>query len=96
VIFYDWKWGKPDKSVYSDRFSVRWSGQRYFPAGAYRFGLFADDGVRLWVDGELLVDEWHDGRSEHYAPVTYLSSGEHEVIVEYYENQNEAEIRFWW
>ena len=96
VIFHDWQWGKPDKSVYSDRFSVRWIGQRTFPAGCYRFGVFADDGVRLWVDGELLIDEWHDGRDEYYAPATYLTSGEHEIIVEYYENQNEAEIRFWW
>ena len=97
VIFHDWQWGVPDKSIQQpDRFSVRWSGQRTYPAGCYRFGLFADDGVRLWVDGELLVDEWHDGRSTHYAPATYLSSGEHEIIVEYYENQNEAEIRFWW
>jgi hypothetical protein len=96
AIFHDWKWDSPHRSVYSDDFSVRWSGQRYFHAGCYRFGLFADDGVRLWVDGELLVDEWHDGRSEHYAPATYLNTGNHQVVVEYYEKDNEAEIRFWW
>jgi len=96
AIFHDWKWGKPHRDLSSDHFSIRWSGQRYFHSGCYRFGLFADDGVRLWVDGELLVDEWHDGRGEYFAPVTYLSSGEHTVIVEYYENTGEAEIRFWW
>ncbi len=96
VIFHDWKWDKPLKSLYNDRFSVRWSGQRHFAAGCYRFGLFADDGVRLWVDGELLIDAWYDGRDAHYAPATYLSTGDHEVIVEYYENLGEAEIRFWW
>jgi hypothetical protein len=97
VVFYDWKWGKPKGSnVYSDNFSVRWSGQRYFPAGCYRFGLFVDDGVLLYVDGELLVDEWQDGRAEYYAPATYLSTGYHEVVIEYYEHDGEAEIRFWW
>ncbi len=97
VIFRDWGLGKPYAALpSSDSFSARWTGQRYFHAGSYRFGLFADDGVRLWVDGELLVDQWHDGRGEYHSPVTYLSTGYHDVTIEYYENSGEAELRFWW
>jgi hypothetical protein len=96
-IFYDWSFGKPYAALPSaDQFSVRWTGQRYFHAGCYRFWVFADDGVRLWVDGELLVDEWHDARATYSAPLTYLGTGSHDIIVEYYENSNEAEIRLWW
>jgi hypothetical protein len=95
-IFFDWGFGGPWSQTRSDEFSIRWSGQRYFHAGCYRFGLFADDGVRLWIDGEKLVDAWHDGRGEHHSPVTFLSTGYHQVVVEYYENIGEAEIRFWW
>ena len=77
----------PRPGVPADLFSVRWTGQHEFHAGCYRFGLFADDGVRLWVDGELLVDEWHPGRGDlSTAPITCLSSGHHEVVVEYFEN----------
>jgi len=95
-IFFDWGFDKPRSAMPSaDSFSIRWSGQRYFHAGFYRFGLFADDGVRLWVDGEQLVDQWHTGRGEYHAPVTYLN-GYHDVIVEYFEDSGEAEIRFWW
>lgn len=97
TIFYDWGLGKPVSALPSpDNFSVRWSGDRYFHSGYYRFKLFADDGVRLWVDGELLVDEWHDGRAEFSAPLKYLSTGYHQVVVEYYENTGSAEIRLWW
>jgi hypothetical protein len=97
TIFYDWGLGKPKKALPStDNFSIRWSGERYFHSGCYRFKLFADDGVRLWVDGELLVDEWHDGRAEYSAPLKYLSTGNHQVVVEYYEHVGQAEIRFWW
>ena len=97
TIFYDWGLGKPKKALPSgDNFSIRWTGDRYFHSGCYRFKVFADDGVRLWVDGELLVDEWVDGRGEHSAPLKYLSSGYHHVVVEYYEHVGEAEIRFWW
>jgi hypothetical protein len=97
AIFRDWGMGKPYPGLPSaDSFSARWTGQRYFHAGTYRFGLFADDGVRLWVDGELLVDEWHDGRAEYHSPLTFLTSGYHAVLVEYYENLGSAEIRLWW
>ena len=96
-VFFDWGLGKPRRAMPSaNDFSARWTGQRYFHAGCYRFGLFADDGVRLWVDGELLVDQWHDGRAEYHSPITCLSSGYHQVIIEYYERMGEAEIRFWW
>jgi hypothetical protein len=96
TIFYDWAWDNPRPAIPPDHFSIRWSGQRYFHSGCYRFGLFADDGVRLWVDGEKLIDQWHDGRGEYHSLVTYLSAGYHDVVIEYYENTGEAEIRFWW
>jgi hypothetical protein len=98
TIFHDWGFGRPNKKNLpsSDNFSIRWRGDRYFHSGCYRFKLFADDGVRLWVDGELLVDKWVDGRAEYSAPLQYLSTGYHEVVVEYYEHVGEAEIRFWW
>jgi hypothetical protein len=97
-VFFDWELGKPlpRSKMPSDHFSIRWSGQRYFHAGCYRFGLFADDGVRLWVDGELLVNEWHLGRGEYHSPNTYLSSGYHDVVIEYFEDSGEAEIRYWY
>ena len=95
-IFYDWGLDKPHHSLPRDNFSARWSGQRYFHSGFYRFGLFADDGVRLWVDDELLVSAWRPGRGEHLSPLTYMSTGYHEVVVEYVEYSGEAEIRYWW
>lgn len=96
VLFYDWSFGKPSSALPADHFSARWTGQKYFHAGCYLFGLFADDGVRLWVDGELLVDQWQDGRATYYGPVTYLDTGYHDLMVEYYEHTGEAEIRLWW
>jgi hypothetical protein len=97
AIFNDWGLDKARPHLPSaDNFSIRWTRQQTFHAGCYRFGLFADDGVRLWVDGQLLVDQWHSARATYYSPATYLSTGVHEIIVEYYEGTGEAEIRFWW
>ncbi len=97
AVYYDWGFDKARPALPSpDDFSVRWSGERYFHSGAYRFGLFADDGVKLWVDGALLVDQWHPGRGEYHSLVTHLAEGLHQVVIEYYEVSGEAEIRFWW
>ena len=96
AVFHDWKYDKPLNALNEDEFSVRWSGPRFFHAGWYRFGVFADDGVRLWADGQLLINEWHDGRSEHRSRLTYLSTGDHDLVIEYYEASGEAEIRYWW
>lgn len=48
------------------------------------------------VGAVILVDHWHSGWAEYYSPATYLNSGVHEVIVEYFEGAGEAEIRLWW
>jgi hypothetical protein len=96
AIFHDWGLDNPRHGVSRNHFSVRWTGKRYFHAGFYRFGLFFDDGVRLWVDGKLLYNAWHLGRGGDHAPVTYLSTGYHDIMVEYFENEGEAEIRLWW
>jgi hypothetical protein len=96
AVFYDWGLGRPRGDLPRDGFSVRWQGPRYFHSGCYRFHFFADDGVRLWVDGKLLVDAWQAGRDEQASPLTYLTTGYHNVLIEYFENAGEAEIRFWW
>ena len=96
AVFFDWGWRKPHRDLPRDNFSIRFSGDRYFHSGFYSFGLFADDGVRLRVDGELLVNRWYPGRAEHRSQLTYLSTGYHEVVVEYLEYGGEAEIRYWW
>ena len=42
-----------------DNFSARWEGAITAPEdGDYQIGAEADDGVRLWLDGKLVVDDW--------------------------------------
>ena len=96
AIFHDWGLEAPTGGVPNDGFSVRWTGQGYFHAGAYRFGIYADDGVKLWVDGALVLDAWRNGWAEHRPPIMYLSTGYHDLVLEYFENTGEAEIRLWW
>jgi len=75
---------------------VRWVRRPVFQEGPYRFEVWADDGVRLWVDGLLLIDAWHDSTPTRHEAHLWLSAGPHDVKVEYYERTGEALIRVHW
>jgi hypothetical protein len=79
-----------------DRFSVRWRGTFTFTEGAHRFYAYVDDGVRVWVDGRLVIDQWRDQTSSLWHGDISLPAGEHTVQVEYYENIDRAQVRIWW
>lgn len=96
-LAFNWGTGSPHPAVPSDRFSARWSRQLPFEGRRYRFSLQADDGVRFWIDGRLLIDEWHDLLLDpNYAAELDLLPGNHELLVEYYENVGEAFISLGW
>jgi RNase P/RNase MRP subunit p29 len=94
-IDFDWGRTAPAATMPAEDFSVRWTRQLYFPAGTYRFTTEVDDGVRLWVDGKLLIDQWHDGIASYSSDI-YLGEGKHEIRMEMYERTGYAKARLWW
>ena len=92
---FDWGHGSPAAGLPADFVSARWSRRISFSEGNYRFRLAGDDGVRLWVGGNLLIDRWHDGFTDDTADL-YLIGGEQEVVVEYFEMQGVASVRLSW
>ena len=95
-INFNWGYGAPAAGYQSDNFSVRWTRDVYFSAGSYDFMVTHDDGVRVYVDGSLIIDAWWDQAAATHSATRYLSEGTHQIKVEYYENAGEAVIRFWW
>ncbi|HZE86742.1 MAG TPA: PA14 domain-containing protein [Methylomirabilota bacterium] len=94
VINFAWDTGSPDPSVSSDQFSARWTQTRSLSAGTYIFNVVVDDGFRLYVDGELLIDQWNDHGPRNFAASKALTDGTHTIVVEYYENTGGATILF--
>jgi hypothetical protein len=82
--------------VPSDNFSARWTRNVNFTAGHYRFHLRGDDGIRLWVDGKLLIDKWVVQGPTEYTAETNLSDGNHSLRVEYFEAGGGATVALWW
>jgi glucose/arabinose dehydrogenase len=96
TINHNWGPGSPGGSVPTDHFSARWVGNFTFPAGTTEFTVTADDGIRLWVDGQILIDRWVDQSPTTYTATRNLAAGMHEVRVEYYENSVDATARVSW
>jgi len=98
-ISHDWGNGAPGGGAWGVRdnyFFIRWTKRQHFDAGAYKFVAGADDGIRVWVDGNLVIDQWKDqGYTEYTAWVT-LDAREHDLKVEYYERDSGAAVRVWW
>jgi len=96
TINNDWDSGSPGRRVNADSFTTRWVGTFDFEAADYEFAATADDGVRLWVDGQLLIDQWKDQSATTYKATRTMTSGAHEVKVEYYEYVGSAVAKVSW
>ena len=96
VINFNWGAGSPRPDMPADNFSVRWTRQlRFDQPGLYRFMAESDDGVRVWVDGKLVIGAWRDGYATNEATVN-LTTGSHDLRVDYYEHLGGAAIRVSW
>lgn len=96
TIDFRWTTGSPDPTIPADEFSVRWTKTLTLVAGTYHFRVRVDDGCRLWVDGRLLIDEWHDSAETIYSASVFLAQGSHPVVLEYYERAGGATVALWW
>lgn len=85
-----WGSGSPDPSIRTDRWSARWTKSQFFAGGRYRFTVVADDGVRLYIDGKLHINEWHDSPPATHTADVNLTRGYHNIKMEYYENAGDA------
>jgi hypothetical protein len=94
-IDFAWGYGSPSPGIPADGFSVRWKGTLRFEAGSYRFTTRSDDGVRLWVNGHLLIDHWHDQSLRSHSGTIYLT-GDSPLAMEYYENGGVAAVQLTW
>ena len=90
--------GSPDPAVPVDNFMVRWTGQIEAPITAtYTFHTQTDDGVRLWVNNEQLIDNWTDHSNTHNSGDIALTGGQrYDIRLEYYENGGGAVCELSW
>ncbi|MCF8357218.1 MAG: glycoside hydrolase family 3 C-terminal domain-containing protein [Prolixibacteraceae bacterium] len=87
-----------EQQVNSDYFSIRWTGKLKAPeTGTWEIGFVSDDGVRLYLDGELIAEDWtvHD-MMPTISKVDFEAGREYDIKLEYYEEMGDAGIWLVW
>lgn len=88
----------PAAGVNPKSFSVRWTGKLYAPvSGPYKFTAVVDDGMRIWVDGKLAMDEWRYRKQKVYGQAVALKAGQfYDLKIEYYNAGNGGYAQLNW
>ena len=92
----DWGIGSPSSAVNVDNWSARWTNNLNLIPGRYRFTVSSDDGARLWLNNQLLIDRWTDHPLQTYTVEMDWAGGSLPVRLEYYERSHLAEVHLDW
>lgn len=91
---HDWGETPPNSRLSDSNYSVRWTRNISLAGGVYRLRVVADDGVRVYIDNTLMIDEWHISTGETFIKDFSLSSGVHLFRVEYFEVGGTSYIQY--
>ncbi|HEX2474824.1 MAG TPA: PA14 domain-containing protein, partial [Lacipirellulaceae bacterium] len=97
-VFQNWGTGSPGAGIDGDTFSARWTGQiqaKYSQTQTFR--VLSDEGVRVWVDGQLIIDDWSPHlRRVHTGTINLVAGRFYDIRVDYFEKTGDARIEFSW
>ena len=96
AIDFRWREKAPVYGMPKDKFSVRWTRTVNFQDALYRFSAKADDGIRVYIDGKRLLNEWHTAAGNTIYTFDKQLKGNHTIVVEYYDGSGNAVVKFWW
>jgi beta-glucosidase len=95
---FNWFTNAPFPEMPTDNFSARWTGVFIPPAsGTYQLGARVDDGIRIYLDDKLLVEDWRDrGAKTVTKPVELEAGRKYKLRVEYYDRYHIGEVHLVW
>ncbi len=102
MIDFDWTTGGPFPSPFdtsTNSFTIRWFGQVQAPYDnqVYTFYTKSDDGVRLWVNGQLLIDKWVTQSGVEWSGSILLTTNSPvDIVVQYFEQTGNASVNLSW
>lgn len=98
TINFNWGNGSPASNVPANNFSVRWTGQLRVPTtGNYTIGFNGDDGYRVYVNGQRIINNWRDQSPTYRTGNINLTGGRnYSITVEYYERGGGAVAQLYW
>lgn len=97
-INFDWNADSPDPTVRCDNFSIEWNGDvTPSETGTYTFTTRSDDGVRLWVNNQLIIDNWMvHSPTDNSARISLTAGVKYPIKLQYFNEAGDAEISLKW
>jgi len=98
AVDFEWNDKSPAEGIGRDKYSIRWSGQLTAPESReFTFYTASDDGVRLWIDNKLIIDNWTDHGTTIDSAKMQMTKGKlYDVRIEYFENGGSETIQLGW
>lgn len=97
TINFNWGGASPVAGVPGSNFSVRWKRTASFPSsGVYRFRTTSDDGLRIFIDGRPILNQWYPHAPTQVNSDVYIAAGQRTVTVEYYQGGGGALAQVDW
>jgi hypothetical protein len=95
-IDFDWNGSAPGVGVPGTDFSARWTRTVTFSAGTYQFVLGSDDGTRLYIDGNLVADDWAPRPYATRVLMQTIAGGPHTIVMEYFQGPGQSRATLGW
>jgi hypothetical protein len=99
TINFDWGLASPDPLIQPETFSVRWRGWlQPRVSEEYTFHATSDDGIRLWLGGLLIIDDFsdHSARERSSIPWQLRTGRQYFVRIDYYNNRRKGVAKLAW
>lgn len=97
-VNFNWGGGSPDPLIKKTTYSVRWSGKLLAEhTGEHTIFTNTSDGVRLWINGQLKIDDWKgNSLRENSTKVDFVAGQKYDIVMEYYSNSIDARATLLW
>lgn len=97
-IDFNWGYDAPMKGINPEHFSIKWRGVLVAPtSGSYEFSVKVDDGIRLWVNEQPMINAWGLNDASQFSNKIYLEKGRpYPIRVEYYNGMLNSLIHLYW
>ena len=98
TVDFNWGSGSPAPGIGANTFSARWTGQVEAQfSGVYTFYTQSDDGARLWINGQQIINNWADRPPTESSGTIQLEAGQrYDIRMEFYEKNGSATARLLW
>jgi LysM repeat protein len=93
---FDWRGGSPAPGVPGTFWTARFTQIRYFNPGVYQFVARVDDGIRIYLDGNLIMDQFREQSTRTFTANANLGAGNHRIVIEYVQYGGTSDLSVYW